>query len=133
LPENFIGDLIECFTDILKLNPKGFKAFMPDTAVAIYEFCIALIRTDSKIITNPYTKAKALELMTFFVYSDQKKELTSYFTRSEIVNKYFMETIIKFYVDIEFAGQGMFFTKFHYRHDCSKLFQRFWTIKNYRE
>ena len=46
LPENFLGDLIECFTDILKMNSKAHKAFMPDTAVAIYEFCITLIRTD---------------------------------------------------------------------------------------
>jgi hypothetical protein len=44
-----------------------------------------------------------------------------------------METVIQFYVDIEFAGQGMFFTKFQYRHDCSKIFQRFWSNKNYRE
>ena len=44
-----------------------------------------------------------------------------------------METVIQFYVDIEFAGQGMFFTKFQYRHDCSKIFQRFWSSKNYRE
>ena len=46
LPENFLGDLIECFSDILRTNSKEYKAFMPDTAVAIYEFCIALIRTD---------------------------------------------------------------------------------------
>ena len=37
-----------------------------------------------------------------------------------------METLIKFYVDIEFAGENMFYTKFQYRHDCSCLFQRFW-------
>ena len=46
LPENFLRDLIECFSDILRTNSKEYKAFMPDTAVAIYEFCIALIRTD---------------------------------------------------------------------------------------
>ena len=62
--------MIECFSNILRINAKEYKAFMPDTAVAIYEFCIALLRTDQKSITNPYTKAKALELMTLFVYSD---------------------------------------------------------------
>jgi len=46
LPENFLGDMIECFSDILRTNSREFKVFMPDTAVAIYEFCIALIRTD---------------------------------------------------------------------------------------
>lgn len=43
-----------------------------------------------------------------------------------------METVVQFYVDIEFAGQGMFFTKFQYRHDCSKLFQSFWKQDKYR-
>lgn len=41
---------------------------------------------------------------------------------SEIIQKFFMETVIKFYVEIETAGSGMFFTKFQYRHDCSKVF-----------
>ena len=44
-----------------------------------------------------------------------------------------MQTVINFYVDIEFAGHGMFFSKFQYRNYCSKIFQRFWTIKGYRE
>ena len=46
LPENFLGDMIECFSDILRTNSKEYRAFMPDTAVAIYEFCITLLRTD---------------------------------------------------------------------------------------
>jgi hypothetical protein len=46
LPENFLGDMIECFSDVLRVNSREFRAFMPDTAVAIYEFCIALLRTD---------------------------------------------------------------------------------------
>ena len=71
--------------------------------------------------------------MTLFVYSDQKKELTNYFLRSEIINRFFMETVISFYIDIEFAGSGMFFTKFQYRHDCQKIFERFWALKGYRE
>ncbi len=94
MPENFLGDFIEAFSDILRVNPREYKAFMPDTAVAIYEFCIGLIRTESKIITNPYTKAKALELVTLFVYSDRKKELTTYFIRSDTINRFFMQTII---------------------------------------
>ncbi len=27
----------------------------------------------------------------------------------------------------------MFFTKFQYRHDCAKLFQRFWTNASYKQ
>jgi hypothetical protein len=44
-----------------------------------------------------------------------------------------METVISFYIDIEFACQGMFFTKFMYPYDCSKIFQWFWALKGYRE
>ena len=122
IPENFLTDFIECFSDIMRANPRGYKAFMAETAVQIYEFCLAIIRTDQKSITNKYTKAKALELMTLFVYSDTKKELANDMNKSEIINRYLMETVVQFYVDIEFAGEGMFFTKFQYRHDCTKIF-----------
>lgn len=57
----------------------------------------------------------------------------NYFMKSDMIQKYFMETVIKFYVDIEFAGQSMFFTKFQYRHDCSKIFQRFWQNTQYKQ
>jgi len=34
-----------------------------------------------------------------------------------------MESIIKFYVEIEMAGSTeMFYSKFHYRYDCSQIF-----------
>jgi hypothetical protein len=33
LPENFIADLIDAFSDILKTNPREFKAFLPETVV----------------------------------------------------------------------------------------------------
>lgn len=76
LPENCMTDFIEVFTELIKTHPREHKAFLPETAVDIYEFCLALLRTDSKSVTNPYTKAKALELMTIFVYADRKSELS---------------------------------------------------------
>jgi len=112
LPENFLTDFIDSFSDIMRTNSKEYRAFMPETIVSIYEFCLTVLRTAQKSITNPYTKAKALELMTLFVYSDQKKELMNYFMKSDVINRFFLETVIQFYVDIEFAGQSMFFTKF---------------------
>lgn len=56
----------------------------------------------------------------------------NYFMNSEMIQKFFIETVIKFYVEIETAGSGMFFTKFQYRHDCSKIFQRFWKNPQFR-
>ena len=104
LPENFFSDFIESISDILKVHPREHRAFSNEVILRIYEYCIALLRTDSKSITNPYTKAKALELMTTFIYSDRKKELNNEFGKSEIICKFLMETTIAFYVDIEFAG-----------------------------
>lgn len=94
LPENFFSDFIDVFTELIKTNSKEHKAFTNETAVALYEFCIALLRTDSKSITNPYTKAKALELMTMFIYSDRKQELTNEFSKSEIINRHLMSTVV---------------------------------------
>jgi hypothetical protein len=112
LPENFITDLIDSLTEVLKCNPREHKAYSNETIVGIYEFCLALLRTDNKYITNKYTKAKALELMTVFVYSDRKGELLQEYAKSPLITSKIMETVVHFYVDIEFAGEGMFFTKF---------------------
>ena len=126
LPENFLSDLIDSFTEILKSNTRPSKVFSKETVIAVFEFCIILIRTDGKTITQPYVKANALELINYFLYSDEKGELTSEFAKSPVISSKIMETVVKFYVDIEFAGQGMFFTKFQFRHSCSQIFRRFW-------
>lgn len=54
------------------------------------------------------------------------------FNSSDIIKQALMETLIYFYVDVEFAGQNMFYSKFQYRHDCSALFQRFWPFEHYK-
>ena len=72
MPESFFGDLVETFDSIIRTNSKECRAFLPETAVSIFEFCLTIIRTDQKSITNPYTKAKALELMALFIQSDTK-------------------------------------------------------------
>ena len=102
--------MIDTLTEVIKTNIRGHKVFMSETVVGLYEICITLLRSDG--ITNPYTKAKALELMTMFVYSDQKKELMNDWLQSDIIKRFLMETTVQFYVDIEFAGQSMFYTKF---------------------
>jgi hypothetical protein len=43
---------------------------MTETIVKLVEFALAILRTDSETITNPYVKAKALELIAIFIYSD---------------------------------------------------------------
>ena len=45
-----------------------------------------------------------------------------FFAKSPIIVEILMDTVVKFYVDIEFAGSSMFYTKFQYRHDCSTIF-----------
>jgi hypothetical protein len=122
LPENFIQDMIDVTSEIIKINMLGHKAFSLDTLINLTEFCLTILRTDSDVITNPYAKAKALELISIFHTSDQKKELLPQFSKSDIITNILMETVIKFYVDIEFAGSSMFYTKFQYRHDCSTIF-----------
>ena len=78
--------------------------------MTLMEFCTVVLRTE-KAISNPYSKAKALELISILIYTDRKKELPNIMTNnSEIIKEFFMETVTHFYVDIEFAGgQGDMF------------------------
>jgi len=125
--------MIDTFTEILKASQKHYKVYAVETIVALWEFCITVIRTETKVLTQPYVKANALELMTLFIYTDEKKELTPELSKSPVISRTLMDTVLKFYVDIEFAGQGMFFTKFQFRHSCSQVFRRFWTGEAYRK
>lgn len=86
------------------MSPKGAKILPVESIINLTEFSLIILRTDSKTITNPYIKAKAVELITIFIYADQKKELTGAYLGSEIIVSKLMETLIAFYVDIEFAG-----------------------------
>lgn len=74
------------------------------------EFCTVVLRTE-QAISNPHSRAKALELISILIYADRKRELANVMTNnSEIIKEFFMETITKFYVDIEFSGgQGDMF------------------------
>lgn len=73
-------------TEAVKFNPRGHKSLQPETIINLTEFSLTLLRTDSNVVTNPYLKAKALELIVIFLYSDSKKELTSQFSHSQIIH-----------------------------------------------
>jgi len=72
LPESFVTDVIEFNTHVLKTNPKGISVFQPDYLVDLVEFCIIVVRS-GKCISNPYSKAKALQLISYLIQADKKK------------------------------------------------------------
>lgn len=47
LPENFLQDMIDVMTEIIKVNQQGHKAFSIETIINTTEFCLTLLRTDS--------------------------------------------------------------------------------------
>ena len=59
-------DMFDVITEIIKISPVGHKTLSTEMIINMSEFCIALLRTDSVVITNPYIKAKALEIMAIF-------------------------------------------------------------------
>lgn len=84
------------------------------------EFLLTIIRTDGEALTNPYLKAKALELLSLIVYCDVKKELSGDFVKSPVISMNLMQTLTSFYVDIEFSGHShAFYDKFKYRYQCT--------------
>ena len=58
--------MIDVMTEIIRLNPINHKAFKDESIIDVTEFCIAILQTDSKVITNPYIKAKAIDLLAVF-------------------------------------------------------------------
>lgn len=133
LPESFIMDIVEFQSHLLRSSPKGIKVFPADYLLQLVEFCVLVVRTE-QCISNPYSKAKALQLVSYLIQADKKGEMANTITMgSQVIKDLLMETTIKFYVDIEFTGSSdSFYTKFNYRNDCSIIFKLFWPIEHYK-
>ena len=70
LPESYLQDMLDVMNEIIKLNPINHKVFKDEAVLDVTEFCIAILQTDSKVITNPYIKTKAVDLLAIFQQSD---------------------------------------------------------------
>ena len=94
LPDSMLQDLIEVFSELIKLNPKGSMVFQKETIITLFEFCLIIMRTNAESISNHYIKAKALELIAIFIYADEKKQMMMDFTNSDIIKQTLMDTLV---------------------------------------
>ena len=72
-------DIVEFHSHQLRFSPMGIKLFPAVYLLQLVEFCILVVRTE-KSISNPYSKAKALQLISFLVMVDKKKQMANTLT-----------------------------------------------------
>lgn len=63
-------DMLDIVSEVLKVSPLGHKTFAPEFIINATDYCLTLLRTDAEVITNPYIKAKALEMIALFHQAD---------------------------------------------------------------
>lgn len=134
LPEHFLTDMTDFWKYMFKNGNDSLSYFSPDDCIKIFEMAIIIINSP-KAVTNPYIGGKFIETLAMIVYFEKKKNWLNHFMESEMILEHLMEALLKFYVEIEFAGNSgaMYYEKFHYRLNCISVFKRFWKLKVFKQ
>jgi hypothetical protein len=74
LPDYILEDIIEFYMHIMHFSNSGWKHFPRDHILPLFKFCVVVLKSE-KVISNPYIKAKILELMALFTAGDRKHEI----------------------------------------------------------
>lgn len=137
LPEHWLTDMFEfhfCFIRFkedyskqLTNRAKGESNYMDE-----YITFMTILLCDNEMISNPYSKAKIVELISFFGYENNL--IRSTYESNEVAQRVLIQGLVKFYIDIEFTGAShQFYAKYEYRHYATRIFKVVWRIPVYKE
>jgi len=137
IPEHYITDLFEFHSTTLKFKDKYGK-FLCDKSNGTINYVqnlvefLTVVLSEIDVISNPYTKAKILQLVAFIGHDNPQIE--NVYANNDVAIKNLTRALVKFYIDIEFTGQSQqFYAKFEYRHYCQMIFKSMWKVQAYRE
>ncbi|EGR28270.1 ubiquitin conjugation factor e4, putative, partial [Ichthyophthirius multifiliis] len=81
---------------------------------------------------NNFQSSKLVESLYNF-YNTDKDRMHKIIMSSIYAQRNIIPALVKFYIDIEFASDNMFYSKFNYRHCVNYLFSKLWEEKIYQE
>jgi len=137
VPEHWINDLFEFHFFFLRFKEDYGKSLSAEYRKGNNLFsnlvtfmCIILCEND--MISNPYTKAQVLEIVSFI--GRENDTVREVYENNVVANKILTAVLLKFYIDIEFTGASdQFYKKYKYRHYASQIFKKIWKSKTYQD
>ena len=123
IPEFFIEDVCEFFVSMLEMQTEILNSMSNEQLIDVLT-AITVILNSPEHFTNPYIRAKFVKSFSLLLSGKTVGEISSVMNVHSLFQQFFMQGLVKFYVDIEFGGgRSQFYDKFEYRHYASKIFE----------
>jgi ubiquitin conjugation factor E4 B len=132
IPEYFIEDISEFYVTMLELQTDVLNTMSNEQLIDLLT-SITVILNSPGHFTNPYIRAKFVKSFSLMLSGKSVGEITSVMNFHSLFQQFFMQGLVKFFVDIEFGGgHSQFYDKFEYRHYTSKIFEYLWRYPHYQ-
>lgn len=107
-PEFLLENMIEFYLNTLKYNKYNIQALKNEEVVMIYKKAIIVLKS-KRAISNPYLGAKLISCLSILSYLEKHNKNQKFFLQkslmeNEYVSDFIIETLVRFYVDIEYSG-----------------------------
>jgi ubiquitin conjugation factor E4 B len=132
IPEHWITDYFEYHFFFLRIREKYAKDLCSQGHVVTLLTFTSVALTDIEVISNPYARAKLVELVSFCCYNNQ--DIIPIFNSHQVAINHLTRGLIKFYIEIEFTGAShQFYAKYEYRHYAANIFKKLWRLPRYQQ
>ncbi|KAI3864814.1 hypothetical protein MKW92_010847 [Papaver armeniacum] len=132
MPEQFVDDAMEFLLFASEVIPEKLD---PVVLNDFTNFIIMFIASPNHV-RNPYLRAKMVTVLNCFPKkTDSDSTVFSPFHDHELsLGQYLVESILKFYVDIELTGSDtQFLEKFMLRHETTNILKYLWREPSHRD
>lgn len=132
IPEYFLEDISEFLVSMQEMKTEILDS-MSSAQISDLATVITVITNSPEHFTNPYMRAKFVKSFSLLLKGKKSGEINSIIDRHSLFQRFFMQGLVKFYVEIEFGGgHTQFYDKFEYRHYAWKIFEYLWVHPLYQ-
>ena len=140
LPEHILENVGHILAHVLHHNASVLESFPVSCFDDLLTFMVAFLGADT-YLTNPYLRAKYVEILAALVPSDDPDGGCStpgdaypmLFATNELSRRQLVPYLLRFYVDVEFSGtHGGFYEKWTSRHHMTRVLGHLWNTAAFR-
>jgi len=137
IPEHWMNDIFEFQFCYLRFKEDYVKTLTSrvrgnTNIVQDYITFVSVLLCENEFISNPYSKAKIVELVSFF--GNDNRPIRDLYDNNELAKRVLTPGLLKFYIDIEFTGAShQFYAKYEYRHYATSIFKVIWKLDAYKQ
>lgn len=140
LPEHILENVGHILAHVLHHSASVLESFPASCVDDLLTFMVAFLGADT-YLTNPYLRAKYVEILAALVPSDDLAGSYStpgdaypmLFATNELSRRQLVPYLLRFYVDVEFSGtHSGFYEKWTSRHHMTRVLGHLWSTAAFR-